>query len=245
MIYHFEDLGSTNDEATAEHYREGDIIVAERQSAGRGQRGHSWISGEGLNLTFSVVLEPQFLPLREQFLISQVVALALCDMLRSYSIDAKIKWTNDIYVGDRKIVGILIENRLEGAQIARSIVGVGININQREFDPSLPNPTSMLLEGGREYRREEILNRFSEALVERYQALRRGERETIFSHYHSLIYRLGESHIYRLSTGELRSGVIQGVEHSGELIIEWREGDRGSYLFREVEFVIESTKKVK
>ena len=106
MIYHFDQLTSTNNEATSSAYAEGDVVWADEQSAGRGQRGHKWESRKGENITFSVVLEPKFLPAIKQFLISEVVALAMVDALQYYGIGAKIKWTNDIYVGDKKLAGI-------------------------------------------------------------------------------------------------------------------------------------------
>ena len=106
--YHFlEETTSTNDEARNPRYGHGDAICAERQTAGRGQRGHTWSSEEGRNLMFSLVWEPRFLPVSEQFLLSEAVALALTDLFGGYGIDARIKWTNDIYAGDRKLVGIL------------------------------------------------------------------------------------------------------------------------------------------
>ena len=119
MIYHIAETTSTNDLAREERYGHGDVICAERQTAGRGQRGHTWTSPEGVNLLFSVVLCPTFLPAGEQFLLSQAVALALVDTLGTCGIDARIKWTNDIYAGDRKLVGILIEHHLAGGRPAR------------------------------------------------------------------------------------------------------------------------------
>ena len=105
--YHFlEETTSTNDEARNPRYEHGDAICAERQTAGRGQRGHTWSSEEGRNLMFSLVWEPRFLPVSEQFLLSEAVALALTDLFGGYGIDARIKWTNDIYAGDRKLVEI-------------------------------------------------------------------------------------------------------------------------------------------
>lgn len=151
MIYHIRQTTSTNDEARDARYRHGDVVWAEWQSAGRGQRGHTWLCPEGLNITFSAILEPTFLPAPEQFLFTEVAALALVDAMRDYGIEARIKWTNDLYVGDRKCAGMLIEHDLRGANLARSIAGIGLNINQREFDPSLPNPTSMALAAGREF----------------------------------------------------------------------------------------------
>lgn len=155
MIYHIAETTSTNDLAREEHYGHGDVICAERQTAGRGQRGHTWTSPEGVNLLFSVVLCPTFLPAGEQFLLSQAVALALVDTLGTCGIDARIKWTNDIYAGDRKLVGILIEHHLAGGRLARTVAGIGINVNQTEFDPALPNPTSMALEAGHTFDRRE------------------------------------------------------------------------------------------
>ena len=123
MIYRFDILGSTNDEARNALYGEGDVVIAEHQTAGRGQRGHTWESAVGENLTFSLILEPRFLPVNEQFLLTEVLALGLVDTLAEFGIEARIKWTNDIYVGDKKIVGMLVENSLGGGCLARTIAG--------------------------------------------------------------------------------------------------------------------------
>lgn len=125
----------------------GTVVVAENQTAGRGQRGNSWEAEPGMNLTFSLLLEPEHIPARRQFAISRAVALAITDCLshwlRNSADDIAIKWPNDIYVGDRKICGILIENSLQGDRICRSIVGVGLNVNQTVFRSDAPNPVSM------------------------------------------------------------------------------------------------------
>jgi BirA family biotin operon repressor/biotin-[acetyl-CoA-carboxylase] ligase len=240
MIYHFDILPSTNDEAFSVSYREGDVVAARHQTAGRGQRGHTWLGGEGENLTFSLVLEPTFLPINCQFLISQAVALALVDTLREYGISPRIKWTNDIYVGDKKIVGILLEQKLQGGVIARTVAGIGINVNQREFDASLPNPTSMALECGREFPTAEVLDTLVGRLMERYEQLRRGEHEQLREEYHTLLYRLDEWHTYALADGSLIEGRIVGVEPSGRLIVEQRGGEKCSYAFREIEFMLKN-----
>ncbi|MFR9524348.1 MAG: biotin--[acetyl-CoA-carboxylase] ligase [Rikenellaceae bacterium] len=243
MIYRFDSLGSTNDQAQDEVYSHGDIIVAERQSAGRGQRGNKWISGQGLNLTLSAVVCPQGLELRRQFLLSQASALAICDVLRANGLSPRIKWTNDIYIGDKKIVGILIENQLSGAKLVRSVVGIGLNINQVEFDESLPNPTSMRAELGREVDREQVLLQMEEALLRRYSMLNSGAFDQISSEYRASMYRLSEEHPFRLKSGEIKLGTIVGVESSGELIIDWAEDQRGAYMFGAIDFVIESRKR--
>ena len=183
MIYRLATTTSTNDEARDARYRHGDVVWAERQTAGRGQRGHTWHSPEGENLTFSLVLEPRFLPVGEQFMLSMAVALALTDTFADYGIDTRIKWTNDIYAGDRKIVGMLIENNCSGPLLARSIAGIGINVNQTVFDPSLPNPVSMALLAGRTFDRAEVLGSFLRHCDNRYEQLRAGERENLQEEY--------------------------------------------------------------
>lgn len=240
MIHYFEQLTSSNDEATLPHYREGDIIWAERQTAGRGQRGHTWQSNEGENLTFTALLEPTFLPPSEQFSLLQVVALAMADMLSEYGIEAKIKWTNDIYVGDRKLVGILMEHKLQGAVIGGTIAGIGLNVNQTEFDPELPNPTSMRLIAGREFDRKEVLERIALHLKNRYEMLRRGEIKQLHLDYHQRLYRLGEEHTYALPDGTRFRGVIEGVEPQGALKITTPQGEAYKFLFKEVEFVLKN-----
>lgn len=240
MIHYFEQLTSSNDEATLPHYREGDIIWAERQTAGRGQRGHTWQSNEGENLTFTALLEPTFLPPSEQFSLLQVVALAMADMLSEYGIEAKIKWTNDIYVGDSKLVGILMEHKLRGAVIGRTIAGIGLNVNQTEFDPELPNPTSMRLIAGREFDRKEVLERIALHLKNRYEMLRRGEIKQLHLDYHQRLYRLGEEHTYALPDGTRFRGVIEGVEPQGALKITTPQGEAYKFLFKEVEFVLKN-----
>lgn len=238
MIYHIAETTSTNDLAREERYGHGDVICAERQTAGRGQRGHTWTSPEGVNLLFSVVLCPTFLPAGEQFLLSQAVALALVDTLGTCGIDARIKWTNDIYVGDKKLVGILIEHSYSGPTLARTIAGIGINVNQRAFDPALPNPVSMAVASGRTFDRRKVLESFHACCMGRYDQLVRGEKAALQEEYRKRMYRLGETHPYRRPDGTLVEAVLEGVRPSGELILRHADGTRHAYLFREIEFVI-------
>ena len=128
------------------------VLSALEQTAGRGQRGNKWTSNAGENLMFSIVLKfsPEDsglggLDARDQFVLNEIAALSVVDFLRSHGIHAQIKWPNDIYAGSRKICGILIENSLRGKWLSSSIIGIGLNINQRNFDVNLPNPTSMVL----------------------------------------------------------------------------------------------------
>lgn len=243
MIYHFDKLASTNDEAVKPTYAEGDIVWADVQSAGRGQRGHKWESREGENITFSAIFEPTFLPATKQFLLSEVVALAVVDALRYYGVGARIKWTNDIYVGDRKLAGILIEHKLSGINISRTIAGIGLNVNQLEFSADLPNPVSMRQITRLELDCREVLERVAEKLMERYEMLRRGEEQQLQADYHELLYRRDALHWYFLPDGKAFRGTIRGVEPSGALIVENEKGEQRSYLFKEIEFSVKNITK--
>ena len=238
MIYHFDTTASTNDDARDEKYHEGDVVWADFQTAGRGQRGHEWHSRKGENLTFSVVLEPTSVPIAEQFSVSEVVALSLVDMLAEYGIEAKIKWTNDIYVGDRKLVGILIEHSLAATTLRRTIVGVGINVNQTEFDASIPNPVSMAQLLDRELDAEEVLQCFLRHLQRNYELLRKGDAEVLHERYNALLYRKNEYHTYALPSGEKFQAKILGTAPNGALRLEDTEGKTKDYLFKEIEFII-------
>ena len=237
-ITRFEQITSTNDEARNPRYTHGNIITAEYQTAGRGQRGNRWSRSVGKNLIPSPVLEPTFRHASRQFLLSEAVALGLVDALAEFEIKAQIKWTNDIYVGDRKICGVLIEHDLRGAHLARTIVGIGLNINQVEFDPALPNPTSMSLLAGHEFDREEVLQTLARKIMARYDELAEGASEQLQSDYHALIYRRDEAHTYRLPDGTLFEGTIRRVEADGTLIVEHSDGSEQGYLFKQIEFVI-------
>lgn len=241
MIHYFEELTSSNDEAAAATYGEGDVVWAERQTAGRGQRGHRWESAGGENVTFTLVLEPRFLPVDRQFLLSEAVTLGIVDCLAEYGIAAKIKWTNDIYVGDRKITGMLIEHKLGDGVINRTLAGIGLNINQTVFDPSLPNPVSMALVAGRTFERRPLLERLVECIIVRYNAVRTGGEalESLQRDYHSHLYRLDEEHWYGRPDGSRFRGTIRGVEPTGALLVEDAStGEVRGYLFREIEFVL-------
>lgn len=238
MRYRFDTLSSTNDEARNERYGHGDLIMAECQTAGRGQRGHTWISPEGENLTFTLVVEPRFLAANEQFLLLETIALALCDCFAQFGIETGIKWTNDIYYKDRKLVGILIEHFYSGATLRRTLVGIGINVNQLVFDPTLPNPVSMRQIAGRIFDRETVLDRFEEAFRLRFAQLETANHTTLHADYHARLYRLGQEQAFLSAEGHPFTARIEGVEEDGALILQHATGERRSYRFKEVEFVV-------
>lgn len=119
---------------------EGTVVNAAFQTHGKGQRNNSWEAEKGMNITFSVLYKPHFLPLSKHFLLSKAISLGVFDYLNCICAEVKVKWPNDIYVGNKKIAGILIENSIKGNNIYQSVIGIGININQSNF--STLNATS-------------------------------------------------------------------------------------------------------
>ena len=238
MIHFIEHTTSTNDEARQPHYSHMDVVWSDSQSSGRGQRGHSWHSAVGENITFSVVLHPEFLPIVEQFLLSEVVALALVDTMAEYGIECRIKWTNDLYAGDGKLAGVLIEHSLSTTTIARTIVGIGLNVNQAEFPDDLPNPVSMTQLRGIRFDRREVLESFVRNLERWYSLLEDGQKSLVESSYRELMYHRDELHTYALPSGERFRATIRGVRPSGELRLEHEDGTIREYAFKEVEFVL-------
>ncbi|MBR4324827.1 MAG: biotin--[Bacteroidales bacterium] len=147
-------IDSTNDEAQRQLQngiapKEDFVIRADFQTDGRGQRGNTWHSPNAMNLMFSLVHYPVKLEARHQFMLSQAAALSVAEYLAQKGVaDVSIKWPNDIYVGMKKICGMLIENAVSGHYIRYSIIGIGININQTAFPDNLPNPTSLAIQTG-------------------------------------------------------------------------------------------------
>jgi len=211
------------------------VVSAEFQTAGKGQRGNSWHSERGKNLLFSHVVFPQQLAATEQFILSQIVSLALCKTLQSYGIDACIKWANDIYVGDRKIAGVLIETQLSGDFVSTAVVGIGLNVNQIDFPDFLPNPTSMALCAHKEFDKNEVLQQYLQNFESYFAQL--SEREKIHREYTTLLYRYKTPARFADAGGEFE-GTIINVEPSGKLVIHHENGNLCSYYFKEVRFVI-------
>ena len=238
-IFYFSETTSTNDLARDERFRQGDVIVAERQTAGRGQRGNRWSSEAGTNLTFTMVLEPKELEAENQFYVSRAVTLAVTDMLARFGIGASVKWPNDIYVDDRKICGILIEHDLMGSNVVRSIAGIGINVNQHEFDPLLPNPVSMASVKGMLFDRTEVLGKFLEAVRQRTEHLDGEEYSSLDRDYRKILYRAdGKEYFFREPEGTPFRAVLETVLPGGEMVLRKSDGARKSYWFKEVEFVL-------
>ncbi|MGA0558790.1 biotin--[acetyl-CoA-carboxylase] ligase [Larkinella sp. VNQ87] len=231
---------STNDVAssliTGGNVLDGTVVITEHQTAGRGQRGNQWEAQPGQNLTFSLILQPSFLQANEQFWLNIAISLGISDWLTTYVGDRlKIKWPNDLYVQERKIGGILIENTLYGYTLGWSVVGIGLNINQTRF--RVPTATSLSNEtpNDHDFVLPDLLPGLLESLERRYLALRSGQRDVLKTNYLQVLFRYQEESAF-IADGARFRGVIVGVEETGRLAIQ--VGDRlRSFAFKEVEFV--------
>ena len=192
-LIHISETNSTNNYlqslCSKQKVEELTVVVADFQTSGRGQRGNSWESDSGKNLLFSIVIFPEFLEARRQFLISQIISLAIKEELDTYTTDISIKWPNDIYWKEKKICGMLIENDLMGRNISQSIAGIGININQETFHSFAPNPVSLRQITGKEFDLFEILKSIVLRIQSYYSLLKKGNTESIVCQYEMSLFR--------------------------------------------------------
>ena len=207
------------------------VVVAEYQTAGKGCGTNSWESERGKNLTFSMLIHPEEIPANEQFRITEITSVAMCETLRQYVNEVSIKWPNDIYVGDKKICGMLIENRLQGSVIKDSIIGIGLNVNQREFLSDAPNPVSLHQLLGHETDREALLKTFLDAFDNAYNS------KTTCSTYKEMLYRKGKHCLYEDKTGRF-TATLTDVMPDGRLLLVDQERREHIYAFKEVQFIL-------
>nr|WP_319270617.1 biotin--[acetyl-CoA-carboxylase] ligase [uncultured Draconibacterium sp.] len=236
----FNELDSTNNYAkqlVKEKAAQGTVVLAHYQDSGRGQVGNFWESEPNKNLLFSVLLYPGFLEAGKQFYISKIVSLALVEVLKEHINDVKIKWPNDIYVGEKKIGGILIENTVKGITLDSSIVGVGVNVNQEQFLSDAPNPVSMKQLLKNDFDIHEILKAFLQKLENYIEVLREGRLEKVDAEYFQSLFRNEGFYPYQ-KDGKAFSARIAGIGSFGQLQLEEPDGNVTEYMFKEVEFVI-------
>lgn len=230
-IIHIAETDSTN-RWMRERGSGGDmVVVADYQTAGKGQGTNSWESERGKNLLFSVLYHPQRIPANRQFHISMAVSLAIADALGEHIGDVSIKWPNDIYWRNAKICGILIENRLLGQTIRDSIIGVGVNVNQRQFHSNAPNPVSLWQIHGHETDLELLL----QSILDKF-TLYINKKEIKTQYLHQLYRRKG-FHPYADKEGSFMAEIVD-VEDDGHLLLCDDNGQQRRYAFKEVSFVI-------
>lgn len=228
-IIHIDETESTN-QWLREHGSNADMVVtADNQTAGRGCGTNRWESERGKNLLFSMLIHPKAIAATQQFRISMAVSLAVIETLDQYIGDVSIKWPNDIYWRDGKICGILIENTLSGNTIRNSIIGVGLNVNQRIFRSDAPNPVSLWQISGRETDRDLLLNDF----LERFGQLL---GQDVRSRYIAKLYRRKGFFPYADTEGAFMAEFVD-VKDDGHLVLRDDNGALRTYAFKEVRFV--------
>ena len=242
-ILHIEEVESTNSyvERHVAELQHGDVITAECQTAGRGQRGNSWESAPGKNLTFTLLLKPR-IQANMQFSLSSMVALQICEVLEELcGVACKVKWPNDIYTtDDRKICGILISHSLQGRNICHSVVGAGININQDKFISNAPNPVSVFQLTGKIHPLNPLLKVLAERIIEGCELLsNENYRALIACKYRENLWR-GDHKFYPFrdtSSGEIFKARVEDIETSGHLLLCDEEGKGRRFAFKEVEWL--------
>jgi BirA family biotin operon repressor/biotin-[acetyl-CoA-carboxylase] ligase len=235
-------INSTNWYAIAllerEKPAEGTVIVAGYQTEGKGQDTNSWESEANMNLTFSIILYPTFLPIEDQFQLNKIIALGVTDFIsRFIERNVSIKWPNDVYVSDRKIAGILINNSIIGDSFLYSVAGIGININQMLFKSDAPNPVSLKMVTGRHYDLEECLNLLCADLDKRYEQLKEEEINSLDRDYLRILYGYGKFYSYLYHDQQV-SAKITGVDEFGRLLVLTAEGQTLICNQKEITFII-------
>lgn len=236
-----------------ENPEEGTVFWAREQFAGKGQQGNKWESESGKNLTFTILLKPVFLAATRQFMLNKAIALGALDFVIAFLTNpftrerdqnsrkdvpaVTIKWPNDIYVGDQKIGGILIEHKIMGKTISATLAGIGLNINQTRFAPEIPNPVSLIHFLRREVELTGALNAVCRSIDRRYQTLQDACFASLSSEFNQHLLGYEQWRNY-LCDGVVFEGKIAGVDDPGRLIIESRDGILHHFGHKEVEYMI-------
>ncbi|MCY7329582.1 MAG: biotin--[acetyl-CoA-carboxylase] ligase, partial [Saprospiraceae bacterium] len=257
-VYHrFAELASTNDyaanllamdttspETAKSRPPEGTVVWADSQSAGRGQFGSRWESAAGQNLTLSIILYPDWLEIKDQFYLSMTIALALIDTAKQQSgvptaIPITAKWPNDLYLGNNKSGGILIQNSLSGNSWISAIIGIGLNVNQSSFPDMQAQPTSLALAAGQTFDLDAVAETLFECVERRYLQLKAGHRAEIQQEYENCLFRRGIPSDFQRPDGEIFQGMITGVHSDGRICIETTQG-KELFGLKEVAFLTPS-----
>ncbi len=239
---HIPETNSTNEHLNAllksEKLDEGSILWADFQTAGKGQIGNSWESEQGKNLTFSMVLYPNFIEANQQFILSKLVSVAITEVLSDEIYEpVHIKWPNDIYVGNKKIAGILIDNVLTGKYLSQTIIGIGINVNQEKFFSNAPNPISLKQITAKEFHLNELLKKIKEKIILYYiKACNYDETEINEKYLEHLFWKDGY-HTFE-DDNEIFEARIKNIKSTGHLILEKKDDIEKAYAFKEVKFML-------
>ncbi len=238
-VHFLPECHSTNDTALQlvreKKAKEGTILICDNQSHGKGQRGNTWITEPGKNLTFSLVLRPTFMDISEQFYLNMCVSNSIRKLFQDYIPNLQVKWPNDLVVpGFGKIGGVLIENTFSGEGWENAIVGIGLNVNQLDFKSERATSLSMLT--GNQFNLEELFRLLITQIEQGYIQLKKGNWKEIKSEYlHHLFLK---DRVAKFSSdGKEFSGIITGINQEGMLKICLQNGDQALFGLKEVRFL--------
>lgn len=218
-----------------------EVAVADFQTAGRGQKGNTWESEQGKNLLFSILAHPRNIKVRDQFYLSEAIALAVSDAVIAvigpeFAGGVSVKWSNDVYWNDFKMAGILIENTLQGDRILDTVAGVGLDVNQEVFLSDAPNPISLKNITGRDFDRDALLTDIVERFIG-YMERAEQDRADVDRMYRERLYRREGYHPFRDAAGEFEA-FIEGIRPDGCLMLLTRGGEHRVYEFKQVQFIL-------
>ena len=237
-LQRFEQLPSSNEYLkqlnSSDNLPEGFTVQTSYQTSGRGQFGNQWQAERSQNLLFSFLLKPDFLPLRQIFRLNMSVCLALCAAVQPYLPQVKLKWPNDLIYEKNKLAGILIENSLQGSSISSSVIGIGLNVNQTEFDGTQSPASSMRLSGGQSYDLDDLLTAFQGQMEFYYKKLQ-AHREELKLEYLECLYGYRSWIPFHKDQHRFTARIIDVLD-SGELLLEEQNGQQRRYRFKEVRF---------
>lgn len=234
----FSSLTSTNDCSwellSDKSLPDGTVVWTPLQTHGKGQRGKLWLTEEGKSLPFSIIFKPK-VSVSEQYFLNKAISLGVCEGVSSFGVEAKIKWPNDIYVADKKLAGILIENSLKGSFLQVVVVGVGVNINQEEFTKDLPNPISLKQVLQQTFDIEVVLKDLCYYIEKRYMQFKAGQFEKIDADYHASLYHIQQMKTFQVGDKRFEAQIL-GVDKTGKIKLLY-QGYTTVYAMGEVEFV--------
>lgn len=218
-------------------------VVARNQTQGRGQRGNSWYTSAGKNLTFSFLIRNGYIAPQDQYAVSELVAYGLLKTIARYlqedqSYKLKIKWPNDIYYEDKKIAGILIEHSITGEQIDYSVAGIGLNLNEESFPADIPNPISLKQITGESYDPDEVLRRLMKRYGFMIEEFLLGNYAEVHREYMRRLYRRRGLHPFTDAQGNFLAS-IKDVLPTGQIVLQREDGAESTYAFKEVQFDVE------
>ncbi len=214
------------------------MLTAGFQTAGRGQVGNKWESNRDENLLMSIIMRPKQLDVRQQYLLSMAISSAVARAVRHIVDNVRMKWPNDVYVDNKKLGGILIENTLRGTLIADSIMGLGLNVNQTLFVSDAPNPISLQMLTNKSHSIQSLAQSIQQEMAIALNLVDNEQFDTIHDEYISLLYRAdGNMYLYADANGTFEARIV-GVEPDGHLILADKHNKIRRYAFKEVEFII-------